>query len=147
MSKSKYEYTRFDLGHFPTTASKYRKINDDIAAASASGWKKDKAHIAMLQSVKADFEAKHSASELKISNEAQEQEYWVMRLAKEAAVQLLAVGKVDADTMFKMSCLDDESFKNCVRESTKLSSYLNHIVKEAERTVKPEDIVPEELMQ
>lgn len=144
---TKFEYSTFVLGNYPTVASKYRKINEDLSVANKKTFGKDKSLINMLTAIKADFENKHDTKSLTIDDDAQERDYWIKKLAKQGAVELLSQGKVSTDTMFKVSCLDNASFEECIRETTKLSTHLNHIVQQAEKTVKPDDIVPEELMQ
>jgi hypothetical protein len=78
--------------------------------------------------------------------EQKEKEYWIKRLAKHGAVQLLAQGKVSADIMFKMASLPNNDYVECVKETTKLSSYMNDVTQKAEKEVMPADIVPNELM-
>ena len=89
----------------------------------------------------------YEADELNFDDDLQEKEYWIKKLAKQCAIELLSQGKVATDTMFKVSCLDNTSFEECIKEATKLSTHLNHVVQQAEKTVKPDDIVPEELMR
>ena len=144
---TKYEYSTFVLGGYPTVASKYRKVNEDLSAESSKTFGKDKTLITILNSIKSEFESMFEQDELSIDDDLQEKEYWIKKLAKQSAVELLAQGKVSTETMFKVSCLDNNSFEECIKETTKLSTHLNHVVQQAEKTVKPSDIVPEELMR
>jgi hypothetical protein len=48
--------------------------------------------------------------------------------------------------MFKISSLPRKQFEECVAEVTKIASYLNHVTKEAEKVVTPDDIVPDDVM-
>jgi hypothetical protein len=145
---TKFEYTTFVLGGYPTVASKYQKIQNDIEAEATKGFfRKNKKQLQLLESVKKDFRETYTDEELDFSDIKQEQEFWVKKLAKQSAVELLSQGKVSSDTMFKVSCLDNDNFVQCIKETTKLSTHLNHIVQEAEKTVEPDDIVPEELMR
>jgi hypothetical protein len=146
MTVSKFEYTTFTLGEYPTIASKYRKVKEDLAQAN-KGWSKDKALVSMLTSVKSDLEANNTSELLDISDEHAEREYWIQRLANRAAVELLALGKVSPDLMFKITCLDPNDLVECIRKCTVLSSQLNHEVQAAERTVQTGDVVPIDQME
>ena len=144
---TKFEYSTFVLGGYPTVASKYRKVNEDLVVESNKMFGKDKTLITILKSIKSEFESMYEKDELSIDDDLQEKEYWIKKLAKQSAVELLSQGKVSSETMFKVSCLDNNSFEECIKETTKLSTHLNHVVQQAEKTVKPSDIVPEELMR
>ena len=48
--------------------------------------------------------------------------------------------------MFKMASLSSLDYEECVKETTKLSSYMNDVTQKAEKEVMPNDIVPNELM-
>jgi predicted HTH domain antitoxin len=76
-----------------------------------------------------------------------ETDFWIKKLAKQGAVELLAQGKVSASTMSKIASLEYNEFVECVRETTKLSSFMNEIAKKAEREVQPQDIVPADYMK
>ena len=145
---TKYEYSTFVLGTFPTVASKYRKLSDDLQAEKKKGlFKRDNAICKYLKQLKSEYDNRYESNELSMDDELQEKDYWIHKLAKQGAVELLSVGKVSVDTMSKVSCLDNVSFVECVKQTTKLSSYLNNTVQQAEKAVLPEDIVPEELMR
>lgn len=144
---TKFEYSTFVLGGYPTVASKYRKIKQDLDVESKKFVNKDKDTIAFLKALKTEFESMYESDELVMDDDLQETEFWVQKLAKQGAIELLSQGKVSAETMFKVSCLDNDNFVECVRQTTKISTYLNNVVQQAEKTVKPEDIVPEELMR
>ena len=147
MSTTKFEYTTFDLGEYPTVASKYRKICEDLNTLERVMFKnKDqKAKIILLTELKAEYESSTPADDL-VMTEQKEKEYWIKRLAKHGAVQLLAQGKVSADVMFKMASMSSDDYVDCVKETTKLSSYMNDVTQRAEKEVMPADVVPNELM-
>ena len=147
MSTTKFEYTTFDLSEYTTVASKYRKICEDLNTLEHVFFKnkEQKANISLLTELKLEYESSNPADEL-VMTEQKEKEYWIKRLAKHGAVQLLAQGKVSADIMFKMASLSSFDYEECVKETTKLSSYMNDITQKAEKEVMPDDIVPNELM-
>ena len=147
MSTTKFEYTTFGLSEYTTVASKYRKICEDLNTINSVFLKskEQKDNIRILKELKADYELSYSADELEMT-EQKEKEYWIKRLAKHGAVQLLAQGKVSAEIMFKMASLSSLDYEECVKETTKLSSYMNDVTQKAEKEVMPADIVPNELM-
>ena len=147
MSTTKFEYTTFGLSEYTTVASKYRKICEDFNKINSIFLKskEQKDNIRILKELKADYELSYSADEL-VMTEQKEKEYWIKRLAKHGAVQLLAQGKVSAEIMFKMASLSNNDYAECVKETTKLSSYMNDVTQKAEKEVTPADIVPNELM-
>ena len=147
MSTTKFEYTTFGLSEYTTVASKYRKICEDFDKINSVFLKskEQKDNIRVLTELKAEYQSLYSADELEMT-EQKEKEYWIKRLAKRGAVELLAQGKVSADVMFKMASLSNDDYVECVKETTKLSSYMNHVTQQAEKEVVPSDIVPTELM-
>ena len=147
MSTTKFEYTTFGLSEYTTVASKYRKICEDLNTINSVFLKskEQKDNIRILKELKAEYESLHPADEL-VMTEQKEKEYWIKRLAKHGAVQLLAQGKVSAEIMFKMASLSSLDYEECVKETTKLSSYMNDVTQKAEKEVMPNDIVPNELM-
>ena len=147
MSTTKFEYTTFGLSEYTTVASKYRKICEDLNKINSIFLKskEQKDNIRILKELKAEYESSYPADEL-VMTEQKEKENWIKRLAKHGAVQLLAQGKVSAEIMFKMASLSSIDYEECVKETTKLSSYMNDVTQKAEKEVMPADIVPNELM-
>jgi hypothetical protein len=143
---TKFEYTTFTLANYPTVASKYKKICEDLTLEnSRSFFNKNKSLIQLLGDLKSEYESSYPKEEL-VMTEAKEIEYWIKRLAKEGAVELVSQGKVTSMTMGRISSLPRRHFEECVSEVTKIASYLNHVSKEAERSVTSEDIIPDDLM-
>jgi predicted HTH domain antitoxin len=106
---------------------------------------RDKTRIKLLTDLKTEYESSYPVDEL-VMTESKESEYWIKRLAKQGAVELIAQGRVTSETMFKISSLPRKQFEECVAEVTKIASYLNHVTKEAEKVVTPDDIVPDDVM-
>lgn len=143
---TKFEYTTFTLGEYPTVASKYKKINEDLEHANRRPFLyKDKKLIQLLLSLKKEYDSSYPIEEL-IMDAKKETEFWIKKLAKQGAVELLAQGKVSAATMSKIASLEYNDFVECVRETTKMSSFMNEVAKKAEREVQPQDIVPNDYM-
>jgi hypothetical protein len=143
---TKFEYNSFTLSNYPTVASKYKKICDDLTLENKrSFFNKNKSLIQLLNDLKLEYESSYPTDEL-IMTETKEIEYWVKRLAREGAVELVSQGKVTASTMGRISSLPRKHFEECVAEVTKVASYLNHVSKEAERSVTSEDVIPDDFM-
>ena len=144
---SEFEYTTFVLGRCSTTAAKYAKVNQDLEDANAVPfWKRNRARIKMLTSVKAGLEKANNAADLKFASDDEQLKYYVEALAKRSAVELLSTGKVSAETMENMICLGTDYFIDCVKKSTIIASQLNHEVQKAEKSVQQEDVVPLNMM-
>jgi hypothetical protein len=145
---SQFEYTTFVLGKCSSIAAKYAKVNQDLENANAAPfWRKNRSYIAMLKSVKAKMESEYNASELKFASDVDQLQYHVKRLAQRSAIELLSTGKVTAETMEDMTCLGNDYFIDCVKQSTIIASQLNHEVQNAEQSVKQEDVVPLSMME
>jgi|TARA_B110000503_G_scaffold37177_1_gene60829 hypothetical protein len=144
---SEFEYNTFVLGRCISPASKYSKVNNDITEAnSVPFWRKNKARITMLTAVKTKLEIQHSSTELKFADDTEQVKYYVERLAKRSAIELLSTGKVSADTMEDMTCLGNDYFIDCVRKATIIASQLNAEVQKAEKSVQQDDVVPLNMM-
>jgi hypothetical protein len=131
-----------------TPAGQLAKIRDDIENIKELGWYKnrsDKRKLKMLQELEAEMLAKHNSTDLTWDSAAQHKEV-LHNLAKQSAVQLIAQGKVDTLTMRRMASLSKDDFAECVKLSTKMASVINNQTQEAEKSVTPQDIVPDEFM-
>ena len=67
-----------------------------------------------------------------------EEEYWVHRLAKLAAIDILTIGKVQPEHMNYMVALEDEAFAACVKEATSIAKQLNYEVQQIEAELQSE---------
>lgn len=144
---SEFEYSTFVLGRCSTPASKYAKVIQDITDTKATPfWRKNRSHIKMLKKVKSNLEKEYKSDELQFKNNVEQVEYYVERLAKRSAIELLATGKVSVETMEDMTCLGNDNFIACVRKATIISSQLNNEVQGAEKSVQQDDVVPLNMM-
>ena len=144
---SKFEYTTFVLGRCLSPAAKYAKVNSDInQEKNKPFWRRDKSKIKMLKSVEQSLVKQYNKSDLTFADEVSELKYYVERLAKRSAIELLATGKVSTETMEDMTCLGNQYFIDCVRQATIISSQLNNEVQSAEKSVQHDDVVPLHMM-
>lgn len=138
-----YEYRTFVLGQCPTLPGKYLKAKADLEQFTRSG---QVTEAEIVTAIIAEYEKTYSADELAFKSDAEEEDYWVELLAKRSAVELLVQGKVMPDTMSAMSCLPDTAFVSCVKKSAMLAGQMNNVVQQVERSIQPEDLVPQHLM-
>jgi|11BtaG_2_1085332.scaffolds.fasta_scaffold00994_7 hypothetical protein len=144
---SEFEYSTFVLGRCLTPAAKYSKVNGDIDDENSKPfWRRSKPRLSILTTAKSKLEKQYNKTDLQYGNEVDQVKYWVDRLAKHAAIELLATGKVSADTMEDMTCLGNDYFIETVRKATVIASQLNHEVKGAEESVQQDDVVPLNMM-
>ena len=144
---TKFEYVQFILGRLPTPAGQYAQVQEDIREENRKGfWNKDRERLSMLKTVKHELEMEYSSEKLSFANDDEEKAYWAKRLAKQGAVELLTIGKLDPETLMRVTCLNDQYFVDCVRDTTVIATELNMVVQDAEKSVKPADIVPPNMM-
>ena len=100
--------------------------------------------LPVLEEVYEEFSKEHNVEDLLKSIESEEEQYWVERLAKLAAIDILTLGKVQPEHMNYMVALSDEAFASTVKSATTLAKSLNTSVKEIEAEL-GSDLVPDEL--
>lgn len=156
--RTRYELETFVLGEHPHPARQAQLLVKEIrcvkaALASAEGEKTPdanmvathKAELEILYDILADMGYKHDIPALLSNIETYEEQYWVDRLARLAAIDMLTVGKIQPDHMNRIAALNDAAFANCVKTTTQLAKLLNDGVVQAERQL-AQDMVPQELM-
>ena len=133
--RTKYEIETFVLGAHPTMARKAMALQSELIAARAN----NHPDLPVLEAVAADFEsANGSMDSLVAAVEESEEEYWVNRLAKLAAIDILTIGKVQPEHMAYMSAMSDEAFAATVKSATALAKSLNSSVQEIEAELESE---------
>ena len=133
--RTKYEIETFVLGAHPTMARKAMALQSELIAARAN----NHPDLPVLEAVAADFEsANGSMDTLVAAIEESEEEYWVNRLAKLAAIDILTIGKVQPEHMAYMAAMSDEAFAATVKSATALAKSLNSSVQEIEAELESE---------
>ena len=133
--RTRYEIETFVLGAHPTMARKAMALQSELIAARAN----NHPDLPVLEAVAADFEsANGSMDSLVAAVEESEEEYWVNRLAKLAAIDILTIGKVQPEHMAYMSAMSDEAFTATVKSATALAKSLNSSVQEIEAELESE---------
>jgi hypothetical protein len=126
--RTRFEIETFVLGAHPTNARKAQVLMADLLQARAQ----KHPDLPVLEAIYADFAAKNDVTALLENIEAEEEEYWVKRLGRLAAIDILTIGKVQPEHMNYMASLSDEAFAACVKTATSLAKELNDSVKEIE---------------
>lgn len=67
--------------------------------------------------------------------ESEESEHWANRLGRQAAIELLTLGKTTPGTMDKMSALPEETFENAVRICVRYASMIKEITAKVETSL------------
>lgn len=124
--RTRFEIETFVLGAHPTMARKAHALHTELEQARAT----QHPDLPVLEAVASDFESENGKLEdLVASIEETEEQYWVEKLAKLAAVDILTIGKVQPEHMNYMSALSDEAFTACVKTTTALAKTLNESVR------------------
>lgn len=126
--RTRFEIETFVLGAHPTAARKAQVLMADLLQARSE----KHPDLPVLEAIYADFASKHDVTKLLENIEAEEEEYWVKRLGRLAAIDILTIGKVQPEHMNYMASLSDEAFAACVKTATTLAKELNESVKEIE---------------
>ena len=127
--RTRFEIETFVLGAHPTTARKAQALIADLTAARQS----QHPDLPVLEAIYADFVKEHGNVDALISGiESSEEQYWVERLARLAAIDILTIGKVQPEHMNYMASLSDDAFAACVKSATVLTKTLNERVREIE---------------
>jgi|TARA_B110000908_G_scaffold122880_1_gene144098 hypothetical protein len=126
--RTRFEIETFVLGAHPTPARKAQILTTELMQA------REQQHpdLPVLEAIFADFSAEHNVDELLANIEETEEEYWIARLAKLAAVDILTIGKVQPEHMNYMIALKDEAFSACVKSTTAIAKQLNYEVQQVE---------------
>ena len=126
--RTRFEIETFVLGSHPTASRKAQAITVELEAAKAA----NHPDLPVLQAVYDDFAANNNVEELLANIEAEEEQYWIERLAKLAAIDILTIGKVQPETMHHMAALSDDAFAASVKSATVLAKTLNENVRQIE---------------
>lgn len=132
--RTRFEIETFVLGAHPTPARQAQVLTTELMEARAS----NHPDLSILEAVYADFSKKHDVEALLSGIEESEEQYWIARLAKLAAIDILTIGKVQPEHMAYMAALSDEAFSACVKSATSLAKSLNNSVQKIEAELESE---------
>lgn len=126
--RTRFEIETFLLGAHPTKARQAQQLVSELEQARAT----NHPDLPVLEAVYADFSAANDVESLIAGIEESEEEYWVQRLARLAAIDILTIGKVQPEHMNYMASLNDAAFATCVKNAATLAKTLNDQVREIE---------------
>ncbi len=126
--RTRFEIETFLLGSHPTNARKAQALTAELEAAKAN----QHPDLPVIQAVYDDFAAKHDMNSLMDNIEAEEEQYWIEKLARLAAIDILTIGKVQPETMHHMVAMSDEAFAASVKTAATLAKTLNEEVRQIE---------------
>tara|TARA_B100000809_G_scaffold226192_1_gene237663 strand:- start:380 stop:802 length:423 start_codon:yes stop_codon:yes gene_type:complete len=132
--RTRFEIETFVLGAHPTPARKAQVLTEELMEAR----KTDHPDLQILEAIYKDFSAEHDVDALLADIDSSEEEYWVNRLAKLAAIDILTIGKVQPEHMNYMVALEDEAFAACVKSATSIAKQLNYEVQQIEAELQSE---------
>lgn len=132
--RTRFEIETFVLGAHPTPARKAQVLTQELMEAR----KTDHPDLQILEDIYKDFSAEHDVDALLADIDSSEEEYWVNRLAKLAAIDILTIGKVQPEHMNYMIALEDEAFAACVKSATSIAKQLNYEVQQIEAELQSE---------
>jgi hypothetical protein len=126
--RTRFEIETFVLGAHPTPARKAHALQLELFQA------REQQHpdLPVLEEVYTAFSAEHDVDALIADINSSEEEYWVNRLGKLAAIDILTIGKVQPEHMNYMVALEDEAFAACVKTATSIAKQLNYEVQQIE---------------
>ena len=126
--RTRFEIETFVLGAHPTPARKAQALQAELMQARTQ----NHPDLSTLEAVWADFSKENDVDALVASIEDTEEEYWIQRLAKLAAIDILTIGKVQPEHMAYMASLSDDAFSACVKSATVLAKSMNESVRQIE---------------
>jgi hypothetical protein len=132
--RTRFEIETFLLGAHPTKSRQAKQLLSELEQAKAH----NHPDLPVLEAVYADFAASNDVDSLLTSIEVEEEEYWVKRLAKLAAIDILTIGKVQPEHMNYMAALSDEAFAACVKSASLMAKTMNEQVREIEAELSSE---------
>ena len=132
--RTRFEIETFLLGAHPTKSRQAKQLVTELEQAKAQ----DHPDLPVLEAVYADFSSENDVEALLSAIEAEEEEYWVKRLARLAAIDILTIGKVQPEHMNYMAALSDEAFAACVKSASLMAKTMNEQVREIEAELSSE---------
>ena len=126
--RTRFEIETFVLGSHPTLARQAHALKAELEQA------REQQHpdLQLLEEVYADFNTTNDVDALISDIESTEEEYWVKRLGRLAAIDILTIGKVQPEHMNYIASLEDDAFSACIKIAAELAKTLNDQVREIE---------------
>lgn len=88
-----------------------------------------KGELNYLKSIENEFREKIDVKELMENQELYENDYWIKRLANQAALELLTVGRIGVGNLEALMQMGDNNFKKALVEATRITNEVKEQVK------------------
>jgi diphthamide synthase (EF-2-diphthine--ammonia ligase) len=126
--RTKFEIETFVLGAHPTQSRKAMALMEELEEARATSHP----DLSVLEEIYTEFSKENDVEALISDINNDEEQYWVERLAKLAAIDILTIGKVQPEHMNYMASLSDDAFVAAVKGATVFAKKLNAHVRDIE---------------
>lgn len=88
-----------------------------------------KGELSYLENILVEFRSKIDVKELIDNQELYENDYWIKRLASQAALELLTVGRIGVGNLEALMQMGTENFKMALVEATRITTEVKEQVK------------------
>ena len=88
-----------------------------------------KGELSYLEQILEEFRSKIDVKELMENQEVYETDYWIKRLANQAALELLTVGRIGVGNLEALMQMGDTNFRKALVEATKITNEVKDQVK------------------
>lgn len=85
--------------------------------------------LSYLEKILAEFRSKIDVKELMDNQDLYENDYWIKRLANQAALELLTVGRIGVGNLEALMQMGEGNFKKALVEATRISNEVKEQVK------------------
>ena len=88
-----------------------------------------KGELSYLKNIETEFRSKIDVKELMDNQEVYETDYWIKRLANQAALELLTVGRIGVGNLEALMQMGPKHFKEALVEATRITNEVKEQVK------------------
>lgn len=134
--QSDYEFRNFFLEKYPTPArqltavlEKITELRNQMSNNPEKGYEIQKS----LEIMETWFKSVDNPEKILANYENEESEYWSQVLGRDAAIEIISIGKTTAATMAKMSLLPLEDFEESVRICIKFAELIRDTTERVEK--------------
>lgn len=134
--RTRFEMEHLLLGRHPGLARKVAAIVQEIEKLEMQGDATAEQEIGILQEILNDIVPEGSGTnEILGQIEDEEEQYWVEKLGKMGAIDILTIGKLQPETMDAITCLPTNVMYRTIRECLVKVSAMNKEIKDIEQAL------------
>jgi len=131
--RTRFEIEHLLLGKHPGLARKVAAIVQEIEKLEMQGDATAEFEIGILQEILNDIVPEGSGTnEILGQLEDEEEQYWVEKLGKMGAIDILTIGKLQPETMDAIACLPNNVMYRTIRECLLKVTAMNKEIKDIE---------------